>query len=663
MKELVTEAERKIQKNGSDQGTEALVASLRSAFLQMVAARSAYAGSRLARKNVAGVKASDMRRNFAENALSAGWHTAQLQTVFKRAEAMAKVRNMARDSQDQTASQGTMYRRGKLVEALNKHALNEVQTYGQKAPFNAMTAKLGFMNYLASLSHAGIWLTQNFTTGVPVAGARWGYGKSIASFGRAMAASVSPALKTRIQDVLRKGGTSEDIHDALVDSLAKHPTFGKWASGSNSHLRQLIERGVISHGYADELSDLAKGTSNLGKLVHGYDHTVDRVFEWARLVPGMVDSFNRLSTALAALEMTGGDIRKTSDFVQEIHADYSAQNKPLAFKRISKIPGANTITMFKTYAQEMIHLTYGNLIASFKGENKAEAAKTLAGVIVGNMLFAGVYGAIALEPVKLALYAYHKLAGAYHRLADDDEGDEGDVWDFKNAVHRFLADHFGKAAGNSLAGGPIPHLFNADVSSRMGLADLFFHDPPDLLTADKDEWKNFFYEQGGPMVQWLADDVTGFMGKMQRGDVGEAMAGLVPVKQFHDSMKAFELYNTGKRDSIGGQLTPPSTADAITQFIGFKPVDVAEAQEKVGVKVEYAQLVKKTKDDIVKQYVSSEDGSLERAKAVGRMDRWNRNNPTVAITNRDISRMFNAQARTDEGVEDRNEKAADATNF
>lgn len=651
MKEIVTEAERKIQKNGTDTGTEAMVASLRSAFLQMVAARSAYAGSQLARKNVAGVQAADMRTNFSQHAVSAGWHTAQLQTLFKRAEAMAKVRGLARDNMDEHASQGTMYRRGKLVEALNKHALNEVQTYGQKAPLNAMMAKLGFMNYLASLSHAGIWLTQNFTTGYWVGGARWGYGKSLAGFSKGMMASVSPAMKTRVQDVLRKGGTSEEIHQALLDQIAQHPTLGKWATGSNSHLRQLIDRGVISHGYADELSDLAKGPSIIGKFAHGYDHTVDRVFEWARLIPGMVDSFNRLSTALAGLEMTGGDIRKTSDFVQEIHADYSQANKPLAFKRISKIPGANSVTMFKTYAQEMIHLTYGNLIASFKGDNKAEAAKTLAGVIVGNMLFAGVYGAVALEPVKLAMYAYHKIAD-----------EEGDVWDFKNAVHRFLVDHFGKAAGNSLAGGPIPHLFNADVSSRMGLADLFFHNPPDLLTSDKDEWKNFIYEQGGPMVQYMADGVTKFMGRMQRGDTFQAMSGLVPIKQYQDSIKAFELYNTGKLNSLGVPLSPPSTGDAISQFIGFKPPDVAQAEEKQGVKIEYAHAAKLTKDSIVKQLVAAEPNSFDYKKAYARLERFNRNNPSVPITGRDINRLMRAKEMDAQGI-NRNQKVDEATNF
>jgi hypothetical protein len=650
MQELVTEAERKIQANGADEGTRALVDSLRSAFLQMTAARSAYAGSRLARKNVGGVKASDMRRNFAEHALSAGWHTAQMQTAFERAEAMAKLRSMARDSRGD-ASQGTMYRRGQLVDALNKHTANEVNTFGQKAPFNAMLAKLGFMSYLASPSHAAIWMTQNFTTGIPVAGARWGYGKAISSFSRAMSAAVSPSVRAQMKAALGRAASSEEVHQVLLDAIAKHPTLGKWATGSNSHLRQLFDRGVISHSYADELGAMAEGPSNVGKFVHGYDNTIERVFGWARVLPAMADSINRLSTALAGLEMTGGDIRKTSDFVQEIHADYSAGNKPLAFKKIGKIPGGNSITMFKTYVQEMSHLLYSNLVGTFHGENKAEAAKTLAGLVIGNALFAGVASAVGIEPLRLALYAYHKMAD-----------EEGDVWDFRNAVHRFLNEHFGKAAGDMLASGPLTRVFNVDVSRRMGLSDLFFHDPPDLLTTDMGVWNQFFMDQLGPMPQELAHNVTSFMGKAQRGDIGGAVSSVVPVKQWQDAAKALQLLQVGKTDSVGGQLTQPSGIDALTQLIGFKPTSVADAQEKQGIRVEYAVAARHARDNIVKQIVTANTAG-EKAAAWGRYNRWNRNNPTVPIMPKDIERALREQQRTTQDLPSRNEKANEATNF
>lgn len=659
MQELVTEATRKMTKGvKSDEEQEdvkAQVNSLRSAFLQIQAARSAFAGSRLARRNIGGVKPLDMRQNFAEHALSAAWHTGQMSTIFDHADAMAKLRSMARDRLDETASQATMYRRGEVVKALADHTVDDVNTMGQKAPMNAMLAKLGFMGYLASTSHAAIWLTQNFTTAIPTAGPRWGYGRSLAAFGRAMAAVASPVVRAHMQEVLSKGGDSESVHQALLAALAKHPTLGHWAQGENSPLRQLFDRGVITHGYADELTNMAKGPSVIGRAIHGYDHAIDRIFSWARVLPAMASSFNRLSTALAALELTGGDIRKTADFVDETHANYSQANKPLVFKKFGHVPGGNSITMFKTYTQAMIHLLYGNLKASFVGDNKAEAAKTFAGLVLGNFLFAGAASSIGLEPLRLALYGYHKIK-------DEITGDEGDVWDFRNAVNRFLVDHFGRKVGEAMATGPISHALNIDVSNRMGLSDLFFHNPPDLISGGQDAWKNFFWDELGPMPQLLAKNVSQFSGKFQRGDVGGAFGSIVPVKQWQDARQALDLLQAGDTNSEGASLTRPSGADAVTRFLGFMPTDVGDEREKTRVNIEYADRVKMARNDIIKQVTGARTAG-EQAAAYGRMDRWNRNNPTEAIGLRDLRRAQQYKENDELNVPERNARAQAATNY
>ena len=640
LKELVAEAERKITRDGADEGTEAMVSSLRSAFLQMTAARSAYSGSRLARKNVGGVKAEDMQRNFAQHSTSTMWHAAQMRTIFEQAGALARLRAMARDAHESNASQRTMYRRGEVVRALNLHANDEVQNYGHKAPLNSMLAKLGFASFLASPSHALIWMTQNFTTGIPWAGARYGYGRAGTSFMHAMNAVTSPALREMMAQKFK--GLHADpsaINATVLKYVATHPRFGKWAQGENSPLQQLMDRGVLDHGYANELGDLARGNNP----------TVSHAFAWARLLPTMADSFNRISTALAGLELTGGDVRKASDMVQIIHADYSAQNKPLAFKKINRVPGMTSLTMFKTYAQEMTHLVYSNLLNTMRGQDKATAAKTVAGLVLGNALFAGVYGGAALAPLQLAMYAYHKIADQ-----------EGETWDFKNAVHMFLVDHLGKDLGNTAAYG-LPHAIGADVSSRMGLADLFFHNPPDLLSADKEMWKNFVFQEAGTMPQMLAQNVTGFVGHMQKGELGQAVSSLVPVKQYQDAVKAWQLMNTGKLDSIGGQLTQPSAGDAISQLMGFKPASVAEAQEKQGVRIEVGKGIKAAKSSIIKAYVTAQDDAA-RDRAEARMNAYNDRFPESAIKASDLQGMMRMQEEDTEG-ESRHPDVEAGTNF
>jgi hypothetical protein len=634
-RELVAEAERKINKmGGSDKGTEALSDSLRSAFLQMTAARSAYAGSRLARKNVAGVKAEDMQRNFADHAQSVIWHTAQMRTVFDQASALAKVRGMARDAQS-GVSQLTQYRRGEAVSALNAHMADEVKNFGRKGAVNSTLAKLGFATYLASPAHAFIWMTQNFNTGIPWAGARYGYGKSTAAFAKGMKV-FGPAFNETMKQVFSGGGDADAVHKAILDYVAKDKDMGKWAG----HLQQLIDRGVISHSYSNELATAAR-SNNSSKIGTG----IDRAFDWARLLPNMADSFNRVSTALAGLELTGGDIRKTAEMVDIIHADYSAAAKPLAFKALSRIPGGSSITMFKTYTQSMAHLLYGNLVASFKGPNKMEAAKTVAGMMLANSLLAGVFAGAAIEPLKLAVYAYHKIFDQ-----------EGETYDLQNAIHLWLVDHLGKGAGNVAAGG-LPRMAGFDLSSRMGLGDLFFHNAPDLLAADGSGWKDFIYDQGGPMVSFVGDRIKSFSQNYQAGNLAGAASDLVPIKAYQDAVKGWQLATTGKQNSMGNTMTAPSYMDAAYQTFGLKPASVATAQEKAGAAINISSKIKTTKESALKAFIADPKQDQSRIEAFNKM------HPAEAIKSQDIQGLMRYKQQQASGGPVKDPDINSATNF
>jgi hypothetical protein len=624
--ELYSEAVRKLNKGTADmtdeelKGHVALTDSLRQAFLQMTANRSASASSRLLRKNFAGVKPEEMRKNFADHSSSTIWHIANMRTVFDRAEALGKLRGMARESEG--VPQKTTLRRGEAVAAINDHIADDVQSFGHKSAFNSGIAKLGFMSFLASPSHAFIWMTQNFSTGIPVAGAKWGYFKSANSFRAAMQLVTGPSFRSTIHAAMSKG-TASDVHSALMEAVKNDKRFGKWAQGANSPMQQLVDRGVINHGYAEALSDLSR---------KGGMPSLDRTFEYARLLPNMADAWNRVSTALVGLEMTGGDLRKTSDFVREIHADYSQANKPLYFKQLSRVPAGNSLTMFKTYTQSMAHLLYGNVKASFGGDRKFEAAKTVAGMMVGNALFAGVYAGVALEPIRLALYAYHKLFD-----------DESASYDLKDTMHQWLVEHMGKGAGN-LASYGLPHAAGFDLSSRMGLSDLFFHEMPDLLSSSKDNWKNFVYGESGTMTSLLAGNVTGFVGHMQRGEPFQAMSSIIPIKVWQDAVKAHELWTTGKINSLGEQMTPPSAGDAAWQLFGLKPADVAEAEEKARIHGEHAAAVKDSRTSILKDFVKGDGADSSR------LEKFNDLHPANAIKAGDVKSLMKARAMEEQGL-------------
>jgi hypothetical protein len=646
-----------------DPGHEALIQALHSAMLQASASRSAYAGSQLARKATAGVKGHEMRRSFTDYAQSTAWHIAQLNTLFDQASALEGLQSAARESHGPTQAAG--YRRGAAVTALGKHMLDDARNYGEKNPFNQFTSKLGMMAYLGSPSHAVIWGTQNFTTGIPLAMARFG-ARAAPEFGRAMMAVISPSMRQGLANAFKRGNNSEDIDNAIKAVLLKHPQYKRWVEGSNSAFDQLTDRGVLGHSYADALKDLADQSD---PLLGRYDWPIRKTLEIVRLLPNMADAFNRVSTALVALEMTKGDIRKTADFVRDVHADYSQQNKPLIFKRFNRL-GLNSVTMFKTYTQNMFHLLYSNVKASIVGgyglakqavtgtpvepgtaERTAEAAKTVAGMVTGMALFGGVYGAIGLEPLRLGIWVYHKLFD-----------DEGEYYDLKNSVNRWVEDVVQWAGGSEKLGrdvsqGIIPRLAGIDLSSRMGLADLAFHEVPDLATNSKDNWEQFIYNESGTVTDFMASHITQFHKALEDGDTFGMISSLNPLKAYQDGLKGWQYHSQGYTNSFGAQLTEPSDADWVKQQLGFKPASVADAQEHGRVDFNYRNTIKSVRQSIINSLVAGKDNAEDRRQ------RFNEMHPTEKITNDNVRREMKLRNRLEQGLPEKDPDLQERQDF
>jgi hypothetical protein len=620
---VVAEATRRLTRNGAGPETDALVAALKKTYTSILASRSAYAASKLARKGSGGVKPEEMGRNFAEHAQSLAWNTSHLSTMFKAGEALGKIRDMAKNPEG-GVDQKTVTRRGQVMDELNKRLTQDISQYGQpKSALNSAMAKLGFMNFLASPSHAGIWMTQNFTTAMPVAGARWGYGKTFSSFGHAMRVVSGPAFHQAFMEHLY-GLPGTDAHfngnrieEAVLRAVQKDPRLAKWAKGENSHLAQLMDRGLLQSSFYAELGNMAQGKGLFGNVG-------TRAFDYARLLPHMADVFNRISTGLAGLELTGGDLSKALDFVKETHMDYGQGNKSRVFKMVGR--NFNSITMFRTYTQGMAHLLYSNIKNMVYAETKsrAEAAKTVAGMVLGTSIFAGVIKGAVLEPVRLAVYAYNKLFN-----------DPDNYFDLDTSIRHFVSDLVGPAAVQAITGG-LPRLLGFDLSSRMGLSDLFLHDPPDLLGSTKDKLMAFAGTMLGPMPQMVADQYTSARDAFERGDMLGGFMHMVPIKAMHDVQKAWQLYSSGRQSTLGAQLTPPSAGAAVWQALGLKPSGVANVQEREGTVRGYKAWEDQRKFELISQYMTSPEG--QKGSIMDRIQHFNTLNPGHKISYSDFRR-------------------------
>jgi hypothetical protein len=363
---------------------------------------------------------------------------------------------------------------------------------------------------------------------------------------------------------------------------------------------------------------------------------VNRTFEYARILPSMADMFNRISTGLAALELTKGDVYKSADLIRETHMDYSQGEKPRAFRAVGRLWGGNSVTMFRTYTQGMAHLLYSHIIDGVGGlseDGRAQALKTVAGLMLGSTLFAGVQKGMGLEPIRALMWAYNKLAG------DNDE-----YYSFDNMSRRWVAQALGEGKLADVVNHGIPALGDIDISSRMGLSDLFLHDPPDLSSMDSSKWGQMAMGVLGPAFQEVADEWRAGHQAFESGRVSD-FAKLIPIKGVRDTINAYQAGTTGKVTASGANVTAPSAYAAAVNLTGFKTNEESKISEKAATDYDYREWAKGRQQDFVKKYTLADPA--DRQEIWNQARAFSLQNPQFRVTMQDLVKVQRNVRRTE----------------
>tara|TARA_R110000772_G_scaffold51809_9_gene118904 strand:+ start:1476 stop:8789 length:7314 start_codon:yes stop_codon:yes gene_type:complete len=498
------------------------------------------------RKKRAGAS-MDMRRAFAERAYAGSWQLADITTAMDHRTAMQSLKNHA----VQNVKAQEVVRELELRDDLNL-------VDRAVAAWEGKLSKLGFVWFLASPSYSVVNLTQVPLVAQPYLGGKYGQAKAAKELYDSYAKVVKAAGKEWANI---KGGVTGQTAENVLDKVKN--TF---SSDEQVLIDTLTNMGIMDATFAQELYETSRGRNE-----NTLTTVTERVMNIARTTPQVAELVNRAVVARTAYRLArnaGGDVNTATEAAAEAiyktQFDYSDLNKP----RFFKFTGGRAIMMFKMYAQGMYALLASNAIGSFKGDNKAESRKVLAGLIASHSLMGGIFGGLFIEPARVLI----SIAAAL--LEDED-----DPWDMEYEITAFLAELVGAGAAELITRG-IPRAIGIDLSSRVGLNNMAFMDVRESRSYE-DAWKERLVSVLGPLAGAVGAGARG-MDYMSKGEYVRGIEGMVP-KGIRDVIKAPRLLNDGLRDYNTKRLLGADTYnwyDTLVQGVGFQTAKTARVYEE-----------------------------------------------------------------------------------
>lgn len=445
----------------------------------------------------------------------------------------------------------------------------------------------GFIFHLGlSPATAIVNVTQTPLVALPMLGGKWGYGKATSAL--TQAAADTARGKNDLTKVL-KGDELKAVKTA-------------------------IDNGTIDVTLAHDLVGIAQGQDS------GLMWKMRPVMRWASWLFHHSERFNRNATFLAAYRLaraagTAHDaaVEIAEEYTQRSHFDYSSSNRP----RVMQGDAARVFLQFKQYSQNMTFTLAENARLAMKGDK--QAAKTLAGMLVMAGVSAGAVGI----PVVAQLLSLASAIG----------GGDDEPWDAKVALQNWLAEALGQKTAEVLMHG-VSRLGPADISGRVSL-DVYKMWFPDVdeTARGEDAYRQFLEGMAGPVVGGIGGGAIKALGLIHQGDWQRAMETILPLSPARAIAKAERFATEGVKDKGGVPIKENvSTAGVAAQALGFRPSEVANAQEGRGAIIELDKRLQQRRADLMQAFTRTQLAGGDTGSARAAIDAFNAANPTRRIT-------------------------------
>jgi N12 class adenine-specific DNA methylase/tRNA1(Val) A37 N6-methylase TrmN6 len=403
-------------------------------------------------------------------------------------------------------------------------------------PVSTSLTSAGFVYYLGLSPAAAITnLSQTPLVALPIMGAKWGVIKS------------SKALLKASEDTAR---ARNDLSRLLGDDEL-------------SAFNEAVADGTIDVTMAHDLAGISQGED---QRVYWAARPVMRA---ASFLFHHAERFNRQATFIACYRLARESgvsekeaFRQAKQTTYDSHFDYSASNRP----RIMQGDWAKVIWLFKQYGQNMLYTLYRQAYLSLKGasaQEKSQARKTLAGLLVTHAAAAGVLGLPVVGP----LLAVASWLG----------GDDDDPWNAEVAMRNGIADAFGPTASDVIAHG-LTRATPWDFSGRVALNNLILPDVREGLEGS--DWaKEMMVAAIGPVGN-IGVSLSKGLQLVTNGEYQRGFEAMLPLA-LRGPVKAMRYANEGNIDQrtkivINDEV---GVAGVLGQAAGFSPTDVRRATD------------------------------------------------------------------------------------
>lgn len=563
---------------------------------------------RLPRRYVAGAS-KDLTRNTLDYAQSASGYLAKLEHQPDLDTAMKAMREGVTSDDHKGNSLG----RSEIANEVERRVAKST-AFEATGKFNEVTKRLmtaSFLDKLFSPAHSIINSLQPAMVTMPVLAGKHGVGRAFTALGQAYndisgLTVLGQGVKNTARKVREAGAETTNFIQDIKSRLK--------SADERKMLDYLAERGSIDPEAGLEVAALIKSRDGLpAKLDMGLGY-LEGI---ARQMPKALEAINRTATALAAYRLErarGADHESASRYAQETVNNtqflYSHTNAPPVFNH----PLAKLVLQFRKYSQGMYHLLgqqVGRVWRNEKPGDRAEALKTLAGIMATHSAMAGVLG-LPTEPIKLLLMGA-QAAGLTSFGYDDVE----------NKVRQGTSNFFGKGAGEIISKG-LPRAIGVDLSSRVGLDSLVAFGEPKQNTEDS-VWAWIGKSVAGAPPALVGDWIKG-ANQLGSGNFVKAAELMIPVKVVADSIRAYRQATEGKKNRGGSETSAPYSArEAITRSIGFTPAREAEEGARAGAYRRQTQSAKDARSELTNAWVNAKPN--EKRAALTAVQTYNKGKP------------------------------------